>query len=152
MYMVRTMLISLFIMLVSNPQSTLSGDLAAAKQALREAVRVADTIPNEYVRENVLHDLAVAEVSAHDLTTALEIASEIRRQGDRDLTLLDMTARQAILNQIHDARHTASRIVNVSDRAAAMESIALAQLEGGDQTSALNTTNRFLQKSSEVGP
>ncbi len=46
------------------------------------------------------------------------------------LTLLDLVELQARSNQIEAALYTASRMVDATDWAAAMEAIAIGQLEG----------------------
>jgi len=83
--------------------------------------------------------MAVVETNAQDLKEALEIASKIERQDERDLTLLDIAKMQARSNQIQAALYTASRIVDATDQTAAMEAIAVGQLDAGDQTGALHT-------------
>lgn len=65
------------IVLVTDPKTVYPADQSAAAQLLRQAEQEADVIGNEYLRENTLQDIAVAEAKANNSQKALEIASEI---------------------------------------------------------------------------
>ncbi len=138
------------IVLVTNPKTVYPADQSAATQLLWQAEQEAGVIGNEYLRENTLQDIAVAEAKANNSQKALEIASEITERDDKNLTLVEIAEVQAKSHHIKAAFRTAGKIDDKTDRAAAMESIALAQLAGGDHAGALHTASSFQRSSTEA--
>jgi hypothetical protein len=81
----------------------------------------------------------VAEAKVEDQKKALEIASSITIEGDKDFALMDVAAAEAKSHHLEAALQTASTIRDPSHRSAAIKAIAIGQVEAGDEVGALHT-------------
>ena len=143
-----------FVLLASSltaAGAAISADRVATRKARGEAEHEALRIQNRFVRENLLHDIAIAEANAQDQKKALQIVSALRRSGDKDFALLEIAEVEVKSHHVSAAWKTANMITDPLHQSAAIEAIAVGQFETGDQSGALHTVRLIADETMREG-
>jgi RNA polymerase sigma factor (sigma-70 family) len=117
-----------------------TGDVAGARENLRQALDLADGLDGDSPRGMALREIATTRLRLGDVADALAVAEKFKAASDRNHLLFFLASLQAEAGDIPGARKTAAAITD-DQRDGAVEAVGRAEARAGDLAAAGRTAD-----------